>query len=208
MIAIVDYGMGNLRSVQKGFEKVGAEAVLVSRPEQMADAEKIVLPGVGAFRDCIRNLEQAGFVEPLLKVIAAGRPFLGICLGLQLLFSESEEFGIHRGLGVIPGRVVRFPDNMSENGEKLPVPHMGWNQISIKSPSPIFEGVADQSNVYFVHSYYVKPDDPSVVAAQCSYGLDFCAAVCRDNVMATQFHPEKSQAIGLRMLKNFAEMKG
>lgn len=208
MIAIIDYGMGNLRSVQKGFEKVGFEATVTTDPQTVLQAERIVLPGVGAFRDCIRNLESGGFVEPILRVIAEGRPFLGICLGLQLLFSESEEFGLHKGLGVIPGRVVRFPDGMSEHGEKLPVPHMGWNQIALKSPSPLFEGIDDASNVYFVHSYYVKPDDPEVVAATCSYGIEFCAAIHRDNLMATQFHPEKSQGIGLRMLKNFAEMKG
>ncbi len=208
MIAIVDYGMGNLRSVQKGFEKIGADAVVTNDPKKLLEAEKIVLPGVGAFRDCIHNLEQGGFVEPLLGLIADGRPFLGICLGLQMLFAESEEFGIHKGLGVIPGRVVRFPDGMSEAGEKLPVPHMGWNQILIKGQSPLFAGVQDGSNVYFVHSYYVKPDDESVVAAACSYGIEFCAAIQRDNIMATQFHPEKSQAIGLQMLKNFAEMKG
>lgn len=208
MIAIIDYGMGNLRSVQKGFERVGSEALVTSDPQQILQADRVVLPGVGAFRDCIRNLEQGGFVEPILKVIAEGRPFLGICLGLQLLFSESEEFGLHRGLGVIPGRVVRFPEGMSAAGEKLPVPHMGWNQISLKTPSPLFEGIADQSNVYFVHSYFVKPDDHSVVAATCDYGLEFCAAIRKDNLVATQFHPEKSQAIGLKMLKNFAEMKG
>lgn len=208
MIAIIDYGMGNLRSVQKGFERVGCQALVTSDPQRILEADHVVLPGVGAFRDCIRNLEQGGFVEPILKVIADGRPFLGICLGLQLLFSESEEFGLHKGLGVIPGRVVRFPEGMAEAGQKLPVPHMGWNQISFQKPSPLFAGVADNSNVYFVHSYFVKPDDPSVVAATSSYGLEFCAAIQRDNLVATQFHPEKSQAIGLQMLKNFAEMKG
>ncbi len=208
MIAIIDYGMGNLRSVQKAFERVGFEALVTSDPRQVLQADRVVLPGVGAFRDCIRNLEQGGFVEPILTVIAEGRPFLGICLGLQLLFNESEEFGLHKGLGVIPGRVVRFPDGMIEAGEKLPVPHMGWNQISLRGDPPLFSGVADQSNVYFVHSYYVKPDDPAMVAATCSYGLEFCAAIRRDNLVATQFHPEKSQAVGLTMLKNFAEMKG
>ncbi len=208
MIAIIDYGMGNLRSVQKGFERVGCQALVTSDPQRILEADHVVLPGVGAFRDCIRNLEQGDFVEPILKVIAEGRPFLGICLGLQLLFSESEEFGLHQGLGVIPGRVVRFPEGMTEAGQKLPVPHMGWNQISFQKPSPLFAGVTDNSNVYFVHSYYVKPDDPSVVAATSSYGLEFCAAIQRDNLVATQFHPEKSQAIGLQMLKNFAEMKG
>ncbi len=208
MIAIIDYGMGNLRSVQKAFERVGFEALVTSDPRQLLQADRVVLPGVGAFRDCIRNLEQGGFVEPILRVIAEGRPFLGICLGLQLLFSESTEFGLHKGLGVIPGQVVRFPDGMTEAGEKLPVPHMGWNQISLRGDPSLFSGVADQSNVYFVHSYYVKPNDPAVVAATCSYGLSFCAAIRRDNLVATQFHPEKSQAVGLTMLKNFAEMKG
>jgi len=208
MIAIIDYGMGNLRSVQKGFERIGFAAEVTADPARLLAAEKIVLPGVGAFRDCIHNLEQGGFVEPILQVISEGRPFLGICLGLQLLFSESEEFGLHKGLGVIPGRVVRFPEGMQEQGEKLPVPHMGWNQISLKAETPLFEGIQDNSNVYFVHSYYVKPDDPTAIAATCSYGLEFCAAIRKDNVMATQFHPEKSQGIGLRMLKNFAEMKG
>lgn len=208
MITIIDYGMGNLRSVQKGFERVGFEALVTSDPQQVLQAERVVLPGVGAFRDCMANLEQRGFVEPILRVLAEGRPFLGICLGLQLLFSESEEFGLHKGLGVIPGRVVRFADTMTEAGEKLPVPHMGWNQIHLQGTSPLFNGIVDRSNVYFVHSYYVKPDDPAVVAATCSYGLEFCAAIHRDNLVATQFHPEKSQAIGLQMLKNFAEMKG
>jgi len=208
MIAIIDYGMGNLRSVQKGFERIGFAAEVTADPTRLLEAKKIVLPGVGAFRDCIHNLQQGGFVEPILQVIAEGRPFLGICLGLQLLFTESEEFGLHKGLGVIPGRVVRFPEGMQEQGEKLPVPHMGWNQISLKAETPLFNGIADGSNVYFVHSYYVKPDDPTVIAATCNYGLEFCAAIRKDNVMATQFHPEKSQGIGLQMLKNFAEMNG
>ncbi|SJZ55226.1 imidazole glycerol phosphate synthase subunit hisH [Trichlorobacter thiogenes] len=208
MIAIIDYGMGNLRSVQKGFERIGFAAEVTADPARLLEAQKIVLPGVGAFRDCIHNLQQGGFVEPILQVIAEGRPFLGICLGLQLLFTESEEFGLHKGLGVIPGRVVRFPEGMQEQGEKLPVPHMGWNQISLKAETPLFNNIADGSNVYFVHSYYVKPDDSTVVAATCNYGLEFCAAIRKDNVMATQFHPEKSQGIGLQMLKNFAEMNG
>lgn len=207
MIAIIDYGMGNLRSVQKGFEKVGFEAVVTSDPNVLMDAERVVLPGVGAFRDCMRNLEEGGFVEPILKVIQQGKPFLGICLGLQLLFTESEEFGKHKGLDVIPGQVLRFPEGMEEAGEELKVPHMGWNQLDIKRPSPLFESVDNGSNVYFVHSYYVKPEDESVVAATANYGIDFCAAIWRDNVVAAQFHPEKSQDKGLAMLKNFATMK-
>lgn len=206
MIAIIDYGMGNLRSVQKGFEKVGFEATVTADPKVVLEAEKVVLPGVGAFRDCMHNLEQGGFVEPLLKVIAEGRPFLGICLGLQLLFTESEEFGLHKGLGVIPGRVVRFPEGMTENGEKLAVPHMGWNQIAFSSRPQAFAGIEDGANVYFVHSYYVKPVDESVVATTTSYGIDFCSSIRKDNIVATQFHPEKSQDIGLKILKNFGEM--
>jgi imidazole glycerol-phosphate synthase subunit HisH len=207
MIAIIDYGMGNLRSVQKGFEKVGFDAIVTSDPKVVLEADRVVLPGVGAFPDCMRNLEQGGFVEPLLKVIQGGRPFLGICLGLQLLFTESDEFGVHKGLDVIPGRVLRFPEGMEENGEELKVPHMGWNQIAIHRRPQVFAGIDDGTNVYFVHSYYVKPADETVVAATTGYGIDFCAAIWKDNIVATQFHPEKSQEMGLRILKNFGEMK-
>jgi glutamine amidotransferase len=207
MIAIIDYGMGNLRSVQKGFEKVGFDAVVTADPKVVLEAGKIVLPGVGAFRDCMRNLEQGGFVEPILKVIRDGRPFLGICVGMQLLMTDSVEFGLYQGLDVIPGHVLRFPDGMEENGEKLKVPHMGWNQIAIKRRSPIFAGIDDGTNVYFVHSYYEKPDDESVVAATSDYGFEFCASIWKDNIVATQFHPEKSQEIGLKILKNFGEMQ-
>ncbi|SNB47792.1 imidazole glycerol phosphate synthase subunit HisH [Geobacter sp. DSM 9736] len=206
-IAIIDYGMGNLRSVQKGFEKVGFEATVTADPKLVLEADKVVLPGVGAFADCMRNLEQGGFVDPLLKVIREGRPFLGICLGLQLLFTEGEEFGVHRGLDVVPGRVVRFPEGMSENGEKLAVPHMGWNQLSFRQRHGVFEGIEDGKNVYFVHSYYVQPAEQSVVATTTDYGIEFCSSICRDNIVATQFHPEKSQDVGLRILRNFAESK-
>lgn len=206
MIAIVDYGMGNLRSVQKGFEKIGSEAVITGDPLVVLRAAKVVLPGVGAFRDCMRNLEQGGFVEPILKVIAEGRPFLGICVGMQLLFTDSVEFGLYGGLNVIPGHVLRFPDGMTTAGEQLKVPQMGWNQLSFKRRPPLFEGIDDGSNVYFVHSYYAQPDDGGVIAATTDYGFEFCAAVWKDNIVATQFHPEKSQDVGLRILKNFAGM--
>lgn len=206
MIAIIDYGMGNLRSVQKGFEKVGSEAIVTDDPQIVLQAEKVVLPGVGAFRDCMHNLEQGGFVEPILKIIAEGRPFLGICVGMQLLFTDSVEFGLYNGLNVIPGHVLRFPDQMTVAGEKLKVPQMGWNQLSFKRRPPAFEGIDDGSNVYFVHSYYVRPDDSGVVATTTDYGIEFCSSVWKDNVVATQFHPEKSQEIGLKILKNFAEM--
>ncbi len=207
MIAIIDYGMGNLRSVQKGFEKIGSEAIITNDPQVVLRADRIVLPGVGAFRDCMHNLEQGGFVEPILKIIAEGRPFLGICVGMQLLFSDSVEFGLYSGLNVIPGHVLRFPDQMTVAGEKLKVPQMGWNQLSFKRRPPLFEGIDNGSNVYFVHSYYVKPDDSSVIATTTDYGIEFCSSVWKDNVVATQFHPEKSQEIGLRILKNFAELK-
>jgi glutamine amidotransferase len=206
MIAIIDYGMGNLRSVQKGFEKVGFDAVVTADPKVVLEAERVVLPGVGAFRDCMRNLETGGFVEPILRVIREGRPFLGICLGLQLLFTESEEFGSHQGLGVIPGKVVRFPEGMCANGEKLAVPHMGWNQLSFHCQSPVFAGIDEGTDVYFVHSYYVKPEDAAVVATTTGYGIDFCSAICKDNLVATQFHTEKSQEKGLQILKNFGAM--
>jgi glutamine amidotransferase len=206
MIAIIDYGMGNLRSVQKGFERIGSDAVVTADPRVLLEADRVVLPGVGAFADCMHNLERGGFVEPLLKVIADGRPFLGICLGLQLLFSESEEFGRHRGLNLIPGRVVRFPEGMTEGGESLKVPHMGWNQISFAVRSPLFAGIEEGTNVYFVHSYHVVPEDEKVVATTTQYGIDFCSSIWKDNIVATQFHPEKSQEVGLRMLANFARM--
>jgi glutamine amidotransferase len=207
MIAIIDYGMGNLRSVQKGFEKIGSEAIITADPQVVLQAERVVLPGVGAFRDCMHNLEEGGFVEPILRIIAEGRPFLGICVGMQLLFSDSVEFGLYRGLNVIPGHVLRFPDQMTVAGEKLKVPQMGWNQLHFKRRPPAFEGVEDGSNVYFVHSYYVKPDDSSVIATTTQYGIEFCSSIWKDNVVATQFHPEKSQGIGLQILKNFAEFK-
>jgi glutamine amidotransferase len=154
----------------------------------------------------MENLRSGGFVEPIKRHIEDGRPFLGICLGLQLLFTESEEFGRHQGLGIIPGRVVRFPAGMRQAGEELKVPHMGWNQIALRRQAPIFNDVADGASVYFVHSYYVVPDDEGVVATVTDYGIPFCSSIWRENVMATQFHPEKSQAVGLRILKNFGEM--
>jgi imidazole glycerol-phosphate synthase subunit HisH len=203
MITIIDYGMGNLRSVQKGFEKVGFDAKVTDDTREVSKAERLVLPGVGAFRDCMTNLREGGFVEPILKHVESGRPFLGICLGLQLLFTESEEFGRHQGLGIVPGRVVRFPEGMRDRDGELKVPHMGWNEIAIRRPAPIFQGIEDGSSVYFVHSYYVVPEDPEVTATETDYGLSFCSSIWKDNVMATQFHPEKSQQVGLKILKNF-----
>jgi len=202
MIAIVDYQMGNLRSVQKAFEKVGAQAEIVSTPAAIAAADRVVLPGVGAFADAIAELRNRDLVEPLKDAIQEGKPFLGICLGLQMLFDVGYEDGEHEGLGVLPGEVKRF-----ELPPEFKVPHMGWNQAIFKSRPPIFEGIEEGDYFYFVHSYYVAPTDSSVVAVEADYHRPFCAAVWQGNLVATQFHPEKSQKNGLRLLKNFAQMK-
>lgn len=203
MIAIVDYQMGNLRSVQKGFERVGHSAVVTSDPAELAAAEKVVLPGVGAFSDAIAELRRRRLIDPILEAIDSGKPFLGICLGLQLLFEVSHEDGQHEGLGVIPGEVVRF-----DVPQGVKVPHMGWNAVQIRRPAPILAGIADGSYFYFVHSFYVAPRDSSVVATETDYENPFCSMIWRDNLFATQFHPEKSQQDGLRLLKNFAEFAG
>ena len=200
-IVIVDYGMGNLRSVQKGFEKVGYPALISGDPDRIAAADKVVLPGVGAFRDAIARLREAELVEPLVDHALAGKPLLGICLGLQLLFTTSYEDGTHTGLPLLPGAVLRFAD---EPG--LKVPHMGWNHLHIRKPAPLLRDIPDGSAVYFVHSYHALPRDPEVIAATADYPTPFAAVVWKDNIQATQFHPEKSQRIGLTMLKNFAEM--
>jgi len=201
MITIVDYGMGNLRSVQKAFERVGHAAIVTSDARRVREASKVVLPGVGAFEDAIAELRRRELVGPILEAIQSGRPFLGICLGLQLLFERSYENGIHEGFGVLEGEVVRF-----EIPAEYSVPHMGWNQLAIRRRAPILEGIADGAHFYFVHSYYVVPRDPRLIAAEADYPTPFCAMVWRDNLFATQFHPEKSQSDGLRMLKNFAEL--
>jgi glutamine amidotransferase len=198
MIAIVDYGMGNLRSVEKGFLKVGVDARVVRDPQAVDDADAVVLPGVGAFRDCIRNLAQTSMTESIMRSIQKGKPYLGICLGLQVLFSESEEFGIYKGLDVFKGKVVRFQID-------LKVPHMGWNNVKILRRPPIFDGIQDESFFYFVHSYYVVPDDTAAVSTTTDYGITFTSMVWKDNIFATQFHPEKSQESGLRILKNFGD---
>jgi len=207
-IIIIDYEMGNLRSVEKAFESLGYAARVSADPHTIATADKVVLPGVGAFRDCIGNLRAGGFVPPLLAHVAAGKPLLGICVGMQMLFDQSEEFGLHQGLGLIPGQVKRFPAGMVEAGETLKVPHMGWNSIRLQRPdAPLFAGVADDSYVYFVHSYYCAAAEPNVVAASCTYGdITFAASIWQGNIMATQFHPEKSQTIGLKIFDNFGKL--
>jgi glutamine amidotransferase len=201
-ILIIDYGMGNLRSVQKALEKVGQRAEISSEPGRIAEADKVILPGVGAFQDAIGRLRESNMVSPLIEHIAAGKPFLGICLGLQLLFTRSYEDGEHTGLGVYPGEVVRFP-----NQAGLKVPHMGWNQIRIRRPAPLLREIPDQSAFYFVHSYYVVPRDAELAATETDYPSLFTSMIWRDNVFATQFHPEKSQHVGLAMLHNFAALR-
>ncbi len=202
MIAIVDYGMGNLRSVQKALEKLGFLALITSDPHTIAQADKLILPGVGAFRDAMNRLRQAGLVEPIREHIAADKPFLGICLGLQLLFEKSYEDGEHSGLGILRGEVVRFAEVPG-----LKVPHMGWNQVVHTGECPLFAEVPSGSYVYFVHSYYAVPAEAEVVAARTEYGGWFTSAVWRGRLVATQFHPEKSQQVGLRMLANFASLR-
>jgi glutamine amidotransferase len=199
MIAIIDYGMGNLRSVQRAFEYMGAEVTVTAHRETIESASAVVLPGVGAFGKAMSNLERAGLTDVIRQVIAQGCPFLGICLGLQLLFEDSDEMGRHKGLGVFGGKVKRFEVD-------LKVPQIGWNQIHIQRTSPLLEGVADGSYAYFVHSYYVAPTDPEIVLATTDYEIDYVSIIGQDNVFGIQFHPEKSQAVGLRILRNFTAL--
>jgi glutamine amidotransferase len=204
-IAVIDYEMGNLRSVQKALERVGADAVVTRDPDVIMGAAAAVLPGVGAFGACMDNLQRHGLVEPVKIFAASGRPFLGICVGMQILFEESEEYGPVRGLGILPGKIVRFaPDPEG----KRKVPQMGWNALTIRKRAPHLTGVKDGAQVYFVHSYYPVPADESVVATTTEYGPTFASSVWADNVFATQFHPEKSQAVGLTILANFAGLTG
>ena len=196
--------MGNLRSVQKGFERMGHEVVVTNDAKTILDASKVVLPGVGAFPDCMRNLREYGLIDAVHRTIRSGKPFLGICLGLQLLFTESEEFGISKGLDIIKGRVIRFK---GPEFADLKIPHMGWNSISIKRQVPALQDVPDNSHVYFVHSFHVVPEDKSVIATTTPYGIDFVSSIWKDNIFAVQFHPEKSQNLGLSILKRFGEQK-
>ena len=202
MIQIVDYGMGNLRSVQKAFEKLSVAAEICTDPGKISACDKVILPGVGAFRDAIAELRRQGFVEPIKDHIAAGKSFLGICLGLQLLFDVSYEDGTWEGLGILKGKVVRFPES-----PELKVPHMGWNRVAVTPGCPLFTDIPAESYFYFVHSYYVVPEDLSVVAGRTDYGQSFTSVVQRGKMFATQFHPEKSQKLGLQLLKNFSSLK-
>ncbi len=198
--------MGNLRSVQKAFERVGADARIVTTPDQIERASKVVLPGVGAFADAIAHLRQQELIAPIIEAIASGRPFLGICLGLQLLFDLSYEDGEYTGLGVVPGKVVRFDFADTPTAHGLKIPHMGWNRLRWDEPCPLLAGLDIGAYFYFVHSYHVQPIDAHVKIAQSSYGIDFVAMIWRDNLFATQFHPEKSQRNGLRILENFTRL--
>jgi imidazole glycerol-phosphate synthase subunit HisH len=233
MIAIVDYGMANLRSVEKAFLQVGGDPVVTSDPKVVTEADKVVLPGVGAFCAAMSNLHRSGLHEAVLEFLHSGRPFLGICLGLQMLFEESSEMGATAGLGVLPGRVVKFFENESasliaggitspaegrstqeeerdksrphgrEKFEGLKVPHIGWNSLHFPRESRLLHGLDEGARVYFVHSYYPEPVDSGLIAATSDYGVDFCCAIEKDNIAATQFHPEKSGAVGLQILRNF-----
>jgi len=199
-IGLIDYGAGNVHSVYKALRYVGAEVEWIRGPEELRRQDAVVLPGVGAFDDCVRALRFQGLTEELLRFIEAGRPFLGICIGYQILFESSDEFqSVESGLGIFRGKVIRFPEQPD-----LKVPQIGWNQIEIVRPDcPLFDGIPQGSHVYFVHSYYPKPKDPSIVATWTEYGVRYPSAVWRENVFATQFHPEKSQYVGLRILANF-----
>ena len=200
MIAIVDYGMGNLRSVQKALEFVGAQAEITHVPDDILKADKVVLPGVGAFAVAVEKLQTLKLIKPLITTIKSDKPFLGICLGLQLLFSESQEAKGIKGLNIFKGTVNKFAD--------LKVPHIGWNQIKIQNSkdAKLFDGVKDQANMYFCHSYYVEPRDKNIISTTTDYGRDFVSAVSRGNTFGVQFHPEKSQSVGLKILENFSKL--
>jgi len=202
VIAVIDYGMGNLRSVGKALEYVGADVVITGEPSKLKDSRALVLPGVGAFRDAVKNLKGKGIWDVVIEEVKKGKPLLGICLGLQLLFEKSYEFGETEGLGLIKGEVIKF--NLPP---EFKIPHMGWNQVFKKKESPLLEGIKEGEFFYFVHSYYVKPEEEGVVLTKTDYGgLFFTSSIEKDNVFATQFHPEKSQRAGLKLLENFVKL--
>lgn len=208
-IAIIDYGMGNLKSVQKAFTALGFDAVITSSKQDIQNAHKVVLPGVGAFRDAINELNATDLTAAILEAVKSGKPFLGICLGMQLLFDKSYEYGEYEGLKILPGEIIKFKqeDMQMPNGEILKVPHMGWNTLELTKKAPLFEGLQDESSVYFVHSYYLKTS-ADIVSSYTHYGTRIAVSAQKDNVFATQFHPEKSGNVGLQILKNFGGLKG
>jgi glutamine amidotransferase len=199
MIAIIDYGAGNLRSVTNAIGRLGYQPEIINTPDEVLAAQAVILPGVGAAADTIASLQRLGLTKAIGQIIAEGRPFLGVCIGLQVLFYGTEEGGWHECLGIIPGVVRRLPPD-------LKIPHMGWNQVKQRVVHPIFSGIPDEANFYFVHSYYVEPDDESLVAGETDYGITMCSVIAKDNLVATQFHPEKSGDIGLRLYDNFIKI--
>lgn len=202
MIAVIDYGAGNLRSVVNTFRKLGADIFIAEKPEQLADAEKVVLPGVGAFGAGMDALRETGFIDPIHRAVESGKPLIGICLGMQYLFDASEEMGSHAGLGLLAGRVVKFDANSTPR-----IPHIGWNQLHQQQAHPILANVPDGGYAYFVHSYYVEAGEKSDVLVSTDYGVNFPSVLARDNVVGIQCHPEKSQAVGQQIIKNFMEWK-
>ena len=206
MIAVIDYGMGNLRSVQKALERVGGDARLVRAPQELSGAEKIVFPGVAAFGDAMEQLRSQKLVEPIIAAVRSGTPYLGFCLGLQLLFEVGTEDGEHKGLGILGGKVVKFQFGPELASQRLRIPHMGWNQVHWTRDCPMLRGMEPGAYAYFAHSYYPVPTDASIVVTTTDYGLNFCSSVWKDNIFATQFHPEKSQAVGLKLLENFVKL--
>ncbi len=205
MVTIIDYGIGNLRSLEKAFQAVGVEVLRTDDPERVREATRLVLPGVGAFGACIAEIRRRGLEQAILEAVNRGTPLLGVCAGLQLLFEESEEHGHHRGLGLLPGRVIRFPET-TPDGQRLKIPHMGWNTITRHQVGGLLDGIPEGAFFYFVHSYYAAATCPEDVLASSTYGIPFPAIVGRDRVFGVQFHPEKSQQYGLRILKNFADL--
>ena len=199
MITVVDYKLNNLRSIENTLRRLGHEVEVTSNPENVRNATRLILPGVGAFRDAMKNLADLGLIDPFVARVRSGTPTLGICLGMHLLFNESEEFGLHRGLDLLPGRVRRIPEGVH-------VPHMGWNQLQLRRPDPLLQGIDAGNFVYFVHSYYADPASKEITLASVDHGISFAAVVHQDNVWATQFHPEKSQKVGERLLDNFARL--
>ena len=207
-IAIIDYGMGNLKSVKKALIALDFKAEITADPEDILKADKVILPGVGAFRDAIQTLNETSLSEAIHEVVKKGTPLLGICLGMQLMFDKSYEYGEYEGLGLLPGEIIHFkPENMlQEHGERLKVPHMGWNNLEIVKEAPLLKGIEDGSSVYFVHSYYLETSE-DIVSGYTTYGSHIAVAAQKDNIFATQFHPEKSGTIGLQILKNFGGMR-
>lgn len=206
MVTIIDYGIGNLRSIEKAFEHVGADVQRTDDPESVADASRLVLPGVGAFGACIREIRRRDLERPILDAIAAETPLLGVCVGMQLLFEEGHEKGVHEGLGVLPGHVRHFHEVSGENSPSLTVPHMGWNTIEPTRSSALLDDLGDSAHVYFVHSFHALSENEHDVLATTTYGHSFPSVVQRDHIFGMQFHPEKSQDVGLRLLENFARL--